>query len=371
MFLPEAHIAGGALRSPSGRSVAQLVMLFFVAAPLVIAARFCHSPHLLIELANAYVKSSLILAAVGYLQMFIWYGTGENPFPIGLFDTLVTGKQDQYRSGLFVLDGLDVYRMNSFGGEPKNLGQALVIALLVLIWGFNAGIVSIARRFMAKALFLLVAIFLTQSTSAFMLLALGLIIMTIAGAMEAAANWRRVVGFAAIGTIVALVGFVVVNLWFNLPVADLIAARTHVRFSESEFGLLDDFDAAIVDFLAEHWAALLFGVGVGNVHLFANSYLTPDVAEFAGGTSFVAKLGFLRIVSETGIIGGLLLLFFVSRLWAMAGQLGNKLARPVLMIAALAYFLVAHASLFYIVSGAIIGTICAQRSSGLVRASPY
>ena len=355
-FLPEPEIAGGALRSPTGRAVTQLIMLFFTVAPLFVAARLCRHPDSLIELAGAYVKSCLVLAAVGYLQISIWYRTGENPFPIGFFDTLVTGGQEQYRSGLFGFDGLNVYRMNSFGGEPKNLGQALVVALLLLVWGYSAGIAALARRFMAKALVLLVAIFLTQSTSAFVLLAVGLAVVIMTGATGWASR-QRLVGLLVIGVTVAVLGALLVGIWLDLPVATLISMRTVGRAGESELGWLEDFDAAIVAYLAEHWTALIFGAGIGNIHLFADPYLLPEVAIFAGGTSFVAKMGFLRVVSETGVIGALLMLLFLLVLWRGAHNVVGQTARPAIVIAVLAYFLVGHASLFYVFAGAAIGTL--------------
>jgi hypothetical protein len=118
--------------------------------------------------------------------------------------------------------------------------------------------------------------------------------------------------------------------------------------------LLEDFDAAIIDFLMQNATALLFGVGLGNIHLFADSFLLPDVAAFASGTSFVAKMGVLRVISETGLIGALLMLVFVIRLWLICS---STIGRSLILTSALAYFLVGHASLFYIAAGATIGTI--------------
>jgi hypothetical protein len=101
---------------------------------------------------------------------------------------------------------------------------------------------------------------------------------------------------------------------------------------------------------------------LGNIHLFADSYLAPHTALFAGGTSFVAKMGLLRIVSETGIIGGLLFLFFVFRLCSVALRDRRDFHFALLMISIFAYFLVSQASLFYIVAGATVGIISARRA---------
>ena len=360
-FLPEVEIAGGVLRTPIARSLVQILVLLFTVLPLLLGARLLRTQQSLVDVARIYLGSSLLLAAIGYLQMGIWYATGENPLPIAYFDTLVTGKADQYRSGAFPLEDITVFRMNSLGGEPKHLGQALVVAFLILTMGFNVRLKPIASMFAAKATFLLVAIFLTQSTSAFMLLVAGLLGIFAFG--SGALKGLRVARVLAIAAAIALAGSAIVTYWLNLPVAELIAARTSERFyaSEYDYGFLDDFDAAVVSYLSGHWISLLFGVGLGNVHLFADSYLAPRVAAFAGGTSFVAKMGLLRIVSETGLIGAVLFLLFVFRLCVAALQQERNLGFTFLIIAALAYFLVGHASLFYIVAGAIIGMISAQQ----------
>jgi hypothetical protein len=214
--------------------------------------------------------------------------------------------------------------------------------------------------FGAKAIYLLVAIFLTQSTSAFMLLAAGLFGMLAFG--SGTPKRLHVVRLLLITAIVSLAGLAIVTYWLHLPVVDLVAARTIERFSASEFGFLDDFDAAVVSYLVGHWTPLLFGVGLGNIHLFADSYLAQHTALFAGGTSFVAKMGLLRIVSETGIIGGLLFLFFVFRLCSVALRDRRDFHFALLMISIFAYFLVSQASLFYIVAGATVGIISARRA---------
>jgi O-antigen ligase len=97
----------------------------------------------------------------------------------------------------------------------------------------------------------------------------------------------------------------------DIPIGDILLARTIDRIGQSEAGGLEDFDDAIVTYLSEHPTSAVTGVGLGNMHLYANSYLTPEVAEYASGTAFSAKAQYLRFISEIGLIGlALFLLWF-------------------------------------------------------------
>ena len=81
---------------------------------------------------------------------------------------------------------------------------------------------------------------------------------------------------------------------------------------------IEDFDGAILRFLADQPRHLWIGVGLGNAHLYANDYLSVH-ARYAFDTAFVAKGGYLRLLSELGVIGLLLFLGWIivqiRRLW--------------------------------------------------------
>jgi O-antigen ligase len=89
-------------------------------------------------------------------------------------------------------------------------------------------------------------------------------------------------------------------------------------------GLIEDFDVAIWDFLFDNPTALLVGVGLGNAHLYADQYLEPEFAAYAQGTAFVAKSGYLRVLSELGLVG---LCLFLGWVVAELTQLRSRLQR--------------------------------------------
>jgi hypothetical protein len=73
---------------------------------------------------------------------------------------------------------------------------------------------------------------------------------------------------------------------------------------------IEDFDGAIMRFLEDQPSHIWLGVGLGNAHLYANDYLSI-YARYAFDTAFAAKSGYLRLVSEVGIVGLLLFLGWI------------------------------------------------------------
>jgi O-antigen ligase len=120
-----------------------------------------------------------------------------------------------------------------------------------------------------------------------------------------------------LGTVLVLAGAIYATLSSTAPLSilDLLRARTAGRDS----GVLEDFDRAILEFLWDHPLHALFGVGLGNVHLYADSYLAPEVAVFAASTAFSAKAGYLKLLSELGVVGLCLFVYWVV-------SLGRRLA---------------------------------------------
>ena len=265
----------------------------------------------MLDVLRWYVLSCLLLAIVGFIQLTIWYATGKDPMPIGFIGSLLTPSSIDIRSGMFYFEDKNVYRMSSLGGEPKNLGQGVALGLLILIWGYvnNVRILNNGTKVVAFLLF--TALFFTQSTSAFISFAVGFfgLIAFSSNASKKSISILVKLGFWLIIAFILLIFFG--NSLLNFSVLDLIEIRTITRASTSETGYLDDFDAAIVDYLRSDQLAILFGSGLGNVHLFADRFLPEEVATYAGGTSFTAKSGIIKIVSEVGLIGLTLFRFFL------------------------------------------------------------
>ncbi len=329
-LLPDAAIAGGGMRAPKVRALVQIFMFLFTISPVFIAPMAFKTSRDLIRAGKVYVWSAVSLAIVGWVQLAVWYFTGWNPTPIGLMDSLLGGMAEA-REGMFEVASLPIYRMNSLGGEPKDLGASLVVALVliqtVLLFGRNS-----THRLKAVVVwaFLVVSAAATMSTTALYLWILGTVAVVAGKAIVALRSARRQ---RSVGAIIA--GCVSLLLLFGasasylassdesvqdeLSVSGIIYARTVGR----ESNLLEDFDEAIIGYLADNPGRLLFGVGLGNVHLHADSYLAPDSADFASSTAFSAKAGYLRLVSELGLAGFFLFGYWI---WLSATQRSSYLS---------------------------------------------
>lgn len=303
-FLPHAEVAGGEFRSPVFRAVMQIPMFLVSISPVFLVPQLLRHPTQLISLARVYLLSSTVLAVLGWVQLFTWYSTGWNPMPIGLTDSLLGGMGEGVREGMFEYESL-IYRMNSLAGEPKNLGAALAVAMLFIqAWWHNGG--RRTKLTLLLWLFLAASVIATFSTTAIYLWLIGsvaLAILMLAKAFRRHYGWRRAQLGSALSLILIIMGVTTVATYSSTSAeSGSLVGLLHTRTIGRE-GIVEDFDDAVLQYLADEPMNAILGVGMGNVHLYADSYLATEVAIFAGGTSFVAKSGYLRTVSELGILG--------------------------------------------------------------------
>jgi len=263
-----------------------------------------------------------LLAVGGVAQWGIHRIWDVNIFPIyreGLFGDIL-------EFGHFELGDEVVFRANSLAREPKDLGAALAIALVLWLLLRAARVIrSLALSWITVGV-LFVALVLTFSTTAFFLLAIGLGFVTLSSGvamglqrMDAIKN-QRVDGGIVSSTqnewprkmIVSLILIVIVgeaialrndNVMEMIPsITDVFELRVLDRVGEVE-----DYDQVTIDFLMNEpeWAA--FGVGAGNLPLFAYSYLPGDVEfGYMVNLTWNAKSGFLAFISSFGFPGLLL-----------------------------------------------------------------
>jgi hypothetical protein len=319
-FLPEMTVSGGMLRAPEVRSMLQIVMLMLSVAPIFLVPRIVRGIDDVVMMGKVYLLSVFVLAVLGWFQLLVWYGTGMNPFPIGIVDNLMGGMAEVRESSYEYLN-LSVHRMNSFGGEPKNLGGAFVIAILMIQVVMVNSIFQNVRRLIWLWGFLFASMVATLSTTAFFLWALGTLAHSIVGAFSRGRIGRgdAVTSIISVGRIVVLLVLLIAALVYvlqgsGIPIIDMVFERTVGRLNKSQIGVFEDFDDAIKNYLFDHPIEALMGVGLGNIHLYAGSYLLPEVARYAAGKVFVAKAQYLRLISEVGIIGLALFMAWMLRL---------------------------------------------------------
>src|SRR5262249_55933256 len=130
-LLPNVHVEGGTFRAPAFRAISQLGLFLFAITPILLAPLILRKPEELYRAGTIYVWSIFVLCVFGWIQVAVWYETGTNPFPIGYLNRLLGGMADE-REGIYEFLDMALYRMNSFGGEPKEFGASVVIAMLFL-----------------------------------------------------------------------------------------------------------------------------------------------------------------------------------------------------------------------------------------------
>lgn len=299
-FLPDANIAGGGMRQPGIRSMAQIVMFLITLSPLLIVpALIRHTPDLL-RLGQVYLASTVLLAVIGWLQLSIWIVTGSDPLPVGFFDNLLGGNASN-RSGMFVYDGQSIYRMSSFGGEPKGMGASLAVSLLML----QSNIRMKAGLKLALWYFLFASMIATFSTMG-MLAWFGATLVQFFTTFDLRLKLRApkfmINRSILLSTLFATMAVAAIGFSpAGNRLIEMVEMRTVDRVTEGDQAYLEEFNVAITDFLLDQPLFLVTGVGLGNAHLYANDYLPLGTQYYAAGTPFVAKSLALKLVSEIGL----------------------------------------------------------------------
>src|SRR5262249_28552265 len=212
------------------------------------------------------------------------------------------------REGTFDLHGTTIVRMNALGGEPKGLGTGLAVGLVLIQAALSTGAIGLSRRVVVTWLFLFASMLATFSTSGLVLWALGSLVSIMTGARTQSGILRGAVVLVCLPLLAAIVvGTAVGSLGASKGVDwwEVAMERTVER------DYIEDFDEAVGAFLIDHPTTAIWGVGLGNIHLYAEDYLPGYASAYASGTAFTAKSGALRLVSELGLIGLLLFLLWL------------------------------------------------------------
>jgi hypothetical protein len=333
-----------------GRVITQTVKLGILTGFLatILGNRDDFDPGLAIK---ALIYSSVILAVLGIIQFFVFYGTGVDLFPVGIF-------MDEELARSAVLSGAstDYLRITAFAGEPKGLGVASAIALLLLFYygsalGFRRG----RRRLMQ--FICLVALVLTASAS-------GVFILLIAGGMAMAFKFhRQPMGTQTTGWLSLGILWGATALFLMVASADATGVRyydyTGTNLLDAVYErlltrveLLDTDQLIMESFLLEPFH-LIFGYGMGLQHHYIQDLIPREQWYYLGGNIAPAKSGVTEWVGNAGLLGGSLVMLFLARLvpvWRRADNVAENAAerrqRAATQGTALALILAATLSLF-------------------------
>lgn len=343
------QISGGVLRSPAIRPLVQAASFALMVFPVIVAPFVLSRREQLARMAAAYLGSMLILLLIGWWQFIVANTSGYNPLPMGAVNAWFGGIGGVERDAIDLGQGGRVmYRMSSLGGEPRWLAQSIGTVLLLLQIGWMAGRLRVSFLSVLLYGFFFASLVATQAMSGLYLWILGASVLLVyhvlhrqprRDAMARIQKWFIASALALAGVLGWLLSQPSVHddkiLGFVAYWLQRIASR----------GFIADFDVVVLDFLKAEPLRALFGVGLGNVHFYADAYLSPYFREFAGGTSFVADSGWLRLTSELGLVGLGLFLWWCKAIWTSMETLhedpawSNSAAvlRSVFLIAVIGY----------------------------------
>lgn len=307
-FVPQVKVGDSALRGPSIRAVIQIMLFIFAISPVVLTPIIITDRDDILRMGRLYVASTVVLGIIGWIQFVLWYTIGYNPIGIEAFNAALGGNNSNQLTSSFGFEALNIFRMNSFAGEPRELASGVSVALLMLqAFALTTPRLATGRIALLWA-FLFMTLLATFSTS-------GLGLWLIASATLIPACWLFGVRiersgrqlFVAAATIIVPMILVITAIQLSgFDILALLAERTIERLGSD--GAIEDFDLAIIAYLTAVPSSAVTGVGLGNAHIYATPYLDPLFALYAEGNVFVAKTLYVRFISEVGIIGFVLFL---------------------------------------------------------------
>jgi hypothetical protein len=254
---------------------------------------------------TAFTVGATALAVIGLIQWIL-----KVYFDVSILEIAREGVAGTvFETSHFELRDFLIDRINSLAREPKDLGTILAVALVILWYRTNAAF-KLTQITLISA-----AMLLTYSTTAFVIVVIGLIVFFITWPQDTSgAQTNMWVG--GIGTACAVALLVVIAVAYELQ--DIVAALIDERVLSRLY--FEDYDEVTMRFLVNEPWWTISGVGAGMLPRFANAYLPNDpiALQYMSTFTWDAKSGLLRWLGSFGIVGTtlavMLPLIVISRL---------------------------------------------------------
>ena len=293
------------------RYLGQIIMWSLQFIPVFFIVRYLKDREQIIKLFKVLILSCFILSLIGLFQYLFYHHFGYDILPVGVL------QEDATRSGMFSFESLNIFRVSSLGGEPKHFAYSLSIVLPIIIL---LNYLKILKSKIIFMLIMLVNLILTFSTQGYIIFVLNMFIVFFL--LWYFKGLKKKFFLYSLISVCAVVIFFVLNPFLF----QLIKLRSIDRLLDPSVvgahSIIEDFNEAVIEFIKENPYWSIIGVGLGNIHLYAQEYI-PDYAWYMIDNVFVAKSGFLRLLSEVGLIG--LFLFLISYLKPLVAL--SKLAK--------------------------------------------
>jgi hypothetical protein len=278
-----------------GRYIVSILKFFlFNISPILLLPKLIKKPSQIISSLTSYLTGIKILCFLGALQFCVYYLFGFDFLPYGLTkdNEVLSATED------LIFSNLGFLRISSLGGEPKGFAVSLVIGITMFVL---ANIANIEIKNSRIWLFFMFIVFIfTLSTSGYILILLPLSFLFFTSLY----NFHKNSFKKALALIILI--FLISFSW------DFIYTILEARvFSRQSQLLTEDIDESVIDFLFSQPIYLFFGTGLGNIHQYSIKFISDNyLFNLRLGEVFVSRYGYLKIISESGIIGFILFLFF-------------------------------------------------------------
>jgi hypothetical protein len=313
------------LRSSFVRSYISIIKFFvFQISPIFLLSTIIKSHDQIFSALRSYIFGLKILTVIGIAQFLIYFTSGYDFLPFGLtedFDPLSATEDMIFQNTGFL-------RISSLGGEPKGLAVSLVIGITMLLYLQMTKIYTSMKLINVWIILMFLVLIATLSTSGFFLILVPLFIVLV--------NIVYNVNKNILKKIIIMLSFISVLFVFQDLILTIIDARV---LSRSSILLSEDIDDSIIKFLEDNPIHLLFGTGLGNIHLHAINYIQDlNLYDLRLNEIFISRYGYLKIMSESGIFGFLLFLLFIIRIKNRILKQAGLISKHMLLIFFLTMF---------------------------------
>lgn len=281
----------GFLRN-EGRYISQIINYSLLYSIFYISYNYIHTKKEIILLLKFFLYGLIIISSIGLSQEIIYILTGIDITPLYRDDYSLRS------AATFDYFGIPLIRINSLAGEPKSLGMFTSLGIIMLKV-FNTLQIKLIKKQNIFYVLFFITLILTLSSSGFLLLVILWILS------EIILRYFKLLPKISVGKFFSFIVIGILVIAFSEPLDSIINDRI------TERDKIEDFDAVIIEGLKNNPQYIIYGSGLGNIHNIAAPYINQfENLGFMENNIFVAKSGYLRIISETGAIGFLFFLIF-------------------------------------------------------------
>lgn len=304
LFVDAIPVKQGNIMREEGRFLVQIILnILPVYGLLFLIVNYVKTYDQVIRGLRAFLSGITVLVALGLLQFLVFKVANIDLFPLGSY----TGNT---RTSVFdVVAGLSGWiRICSLGGEPKGLAAIAAVGLGTLLV-LGKFLPNTVKRYSIKAWVFALTLILTLSTGGILLGALLTMLAFLFRITLSRINWN----WTRLSVFLPATGILIISLRYFAYIEEVFQSRIINRIygvDSATAGGVEDFDQTILAFLKDQPEWAIFGTGWGNVHNLAQQYIPSEFAYYMQDTIFVAKSGYLKVVSESGGVGLLLLIGF-------------------------------------------------------------